>query len=267
MPVIHPSAVVSKDCELGQDVEVGPNCVVQSGAKIGSGCVLQGNVFVGPDVKIGRNNSFHFGSVIGGLPQVKKLTSGDQCGGLEIGDGNIFREQVTVHPSMHPDAVTKIGNNNMLMIGVHVGHDCVLEDEIVMSNYSQISGHCKVETGVWLSGMVLVHQFTSIGKWSYAAGMAGINHDIPPYLIVSGHYPPRVRGVNKRGIRRAGLTQRQEEQVIEAYRKLYRTHKPLLACVRQLQQEDNLDQSVLDIVEVILKSSKHRYGRYLELFR
>ncbi len=267
MTQIHPSAVVNKNCCLCDDVVVGPNCIVHSGVQIDSGTVLEANVVIGPNVKIGRNNRFHPNSVAGGLPQVKGVDNETKLGGLEIGNDNIFREQVTIHPSMYEGEVTKIGDNNFLMIGVHIGHDCLLEDEIVMSNYCQISGHCKVESGVWLSGMVLVHQFTTIGKWSYAAGMAGINHDIPPYLIVSGHYPPRVRGVNKRGVRRAGLSQHQEEKIIEAHRRLYRSHKPLLECVKELQAKDDLDQSVKDIIEIILKSSKHRYGRFLEVFR
>ena len=153
------------------------------------------------------------------------------------------------------------------MVGVHIGHDCVLEDNLVLSNFSQISGHCKIETGVWFSGMVLLHQFITIGKWCYAAALAGINHDIPPFLIVSGHYPPLVRGVNKRGLKRAGLSEQQQENICEAYRKLYRNGKCLLENAKQLAAEDNLDENVQAMVDAIIKSSKHRFGRYLELFR
>ena len=153
------------------------------------------------------------------------------------------------------------------MIGVHIGHDCVLEDKIVLSNYVQISGHCKIETGVWLSGMVLLHQFVTIGKWCYAAGLAGINHDVPPFMIVSGHYPPKVRGVNKRGIVRAGLNEEQQKNVLRAYKKLYRHQGVLLENARELSKEDGLDENVRAIVESIVRSSEHRFGRYLETFR
>jgi UDP-N-acetylglucosamine acyltransferase len=189
MAQVHPSAVIHKSACLAPDVTIGPNCVIDEGASIGPGTVLDANVVIGSGVEIGKNNHFFANSVIGGKPQILGLSPQQQIGGLLIGDENIIREQVTIHPSIYPGQVTKIGNDNMLMIGVHIGHDCVLEDHIVMSNYVQISGHCKIETGVWLSGMVLLHQFVTIGKWCYAAGLAGINRDIPPFLIVSGHYP------------------------------------------------------------------------------
>ena len=153
------------------------------------------------------------------------------------------------------------------MIGVHIGHDCILEDKIVMSNYVQVSGHCKIETGVWLSGVVLLHQFVTVGKWCYAAGLAGIKRDVPPFLIVSGHYPLRVRGVNKRGLARAGLSEQQQQKITEAYRKLYRQGGTLLENAKALEQEDGLDENVRAMLEAIIRSSEQRFGRYLEKFR
>ena len=153
------------------------------------------------------------------------------------------------------------------MIGVHIGHDCILEDKIVMSNYVQVSGHCKIETGVWLSGVVLLHQFVTVGKWCYAAGLAGINRDVPPFLIVSGHYPLRVRGVNKRGMVRAGLSEQQQQKIIEAYRKLYRQGGTLQENAKALEQEDGLDENVRAMLESIIRSSEQQFGRYLEKFR
>jgi len=267
MVKVHPSVVVAKDAQMAEDVTIGPNCVIDRGVSIGVATVLDANVVIGKDVKIGKNNHFFSNCAIGGKPQVLGLNSEMQIGGLEIGDNNTIREQVTVHPSVYPGQFTKIGNDNLLMIGVHIGHDCTLEDRIVMSNYVQISGHCKIETGVWLSGMVLLHQFVTIGKWCYAAGLAGINRDVPPFLIVSGHYPPRVRGVNKRGLVRAGLSEQQQQEVCEAYKKLYCQGGALLENAKALAQEDGLDENVRAMVEVIKRSSEQQFGRYLEKFR
>lgn len=265
---VHPSAVVHKDAQLGEDVTIGPNCVIDSGVSIGAGTELHANVVIGKNVRIGQNNQFFPNCVIGGRPQILGLNEDDEVGAIVIGDNNTVREQVTIHLSMHPGELTKIGNENLLMIGVHIGHDCTIEDRIVMSNYVQISGHCRIETGVWFSGMVLLHQFVTIGKWCYAAGLAGINHDVPPFLIVSGHYPPRVRGVNKRGLVRAGLSRQQQEKVIDAYRKLYRQNgRPLLENARALAQDDGLDENVRAMVDMIIRSSGHRFGRYLEKFK
>lgn len=264
---VHPSAVVHKDTQLADGVRIGPNCVIGSGVSIGAGTTLDANVVIGEDIRIGKNNHFFANCVIGGQPQVLSLRSDAELGGLMIGDGNTIREQVTIHPSIYKDHLTSIGNDNLLMIGVHIGHDCILEDKIVLSNYSQISGHCKIETGAWLSGVVAVNQFVTIGKWCYAAGLAGINKDVPAFLIVSGHYPPKVRGVNKRGMSRAGLSEQQQQKIFDAYKRLYRQGGTLLENAKSLAQEDGLDENVRTMVDMIIKSGEHRFGRYLEKFR
>jgi UDP-N-acetylglucosamine acyltransferase len=267
MTQIHPSAVISKQAQLADDVVVGPNCVIHDNVVIGCGSILDANVVIDKDVVIGKNNHFFANCVIGSRPQILKLTSGDQIGNVVIGDGNCFHEQVTVHPSSHHGSSTKIGNENFLMVGVHLAHDCVIENKIVMSNYVQIGGHCKIETGVWMSGLAASHQFVTFGKWCYVAGMAGLNRDIPPFLIVSGHYPPRIRGVNERGLNRAGLNDQQKETIGRAYKKLYRQGGALLQNAIALSQEDWIDENVHSIIEAITKSSEHRFGRYLEKFR
>ena len=267
MNQIHPSAVIDRDAQLDEGVTIGPNCVIEGEVSIGADTILDANVVIGKNVKIGKSNHLYANCVIGGKPQILDMDPRNLIGGLVIGDGNTFREQVTIHPSIHEDKLTKVGNDNLLMIGVHIGHDCTLEDKIVMSNYSQLSGHCKIEMGAWFSGMVLLHQFVTIGKWCYVAGLAGINKDVPPFLIVSGHYPPRVRSANKRGMVRAGLNERQQQKVIEAYKKLYRQGGTLLENVEALAQEDGLDENVRDMLEAITRSSEQRFGRYLEKFR
>jgi UDP-N-acetylglucosamine acyltransferase len=267
---VHPSAVVSKEACLADGVVIGPNCVIDSAVSIGAGTVLDANVVISKDVEIGQNNHFFPNCAIGGRPQLLGLSADDEIGGLTIGDNNTIREQVTIHPSIYPGKFTKIGNDNLLMIGVHIGHDCELSDKIVMSNYVQVSGHCKIETGVWLSGVVLLHQFVTVGKWCYAAGLAGINHDIPPFLIVSGHYPPRIRGVNKRGLARAGLSEQQQQKIVEAYRKLYRKGGALQENAKALcreAQENGLDENVRAMLDSIIRSGEQQFGRYLEKFR
>lgn len=264
---IHPSAVVAKETQLAEGVTIGPNCVIGSSVSIGANTTLDANVVICKNVRIGENNHFFANSVIGGMPQILGLDPNAEIGGLVIGDRNIFREQVTIHPSVNKGKSTQVGSDNLLMIGVHIGHDCTLEDKIVMSNYVQVGGHCKIETGAWLCGLAAMHQFVTIGKWCYAAGLAGIVRDVPPFLIVSGHYPPTIRGVNKRGMLRAGLSEQQQEKIFEAHRKLYRKGEALLENAKALAQEDGLDENVGAIVDMIIKSSEHRYGRYLEKFR
>jgi UDP-N-acetylglucosamine acyltransferase len=268
MKQIHSTAVIEEGAIIQEGVVIGPHCFVDTGSVIDEGTVLEASVVIGKNVRIGKRNHLFPNCVVGGQPQILNLGPDAKIGGLVIGDDNTIREQVTIHPSMHHDALTKIGNSNLIMVGVHIGHDCILEDKIVLSNFTQISGHCKIGTGVWLSGVVLIHQFITIGRWCYAAGLAGINKDIPPFLIVSGHYPPEVRGVNKRGLKRAGLNEKQQKAIQDAYKHLYRDDKkPLLLKAKEMAKETGLDENVRDMVDAILKSSEQRYGRYLEKFR
>ncbi|MHC4757161.1 MAG: acyl-ACP--UDP-N-acetylglucosamine O-acyltransferase [Planctomycetota bacterium] len=267
MSQIHPNAIIAKDAELADDVVIGPNCVIESKASIGSGTRLEANIVIGKNVRIGNNNQLLHSCVIGTQPQVLGLDPETPIGTVVIGDNNVIREFVTIHPSMYPDITTEVGSENLLMIGVHIGHDCILQDKIVMSNYVQISGHCKIETGAWLSGMVLLHQFVTIGKWCYAAGLTGINKDVPPFMIISGHYPSKIRGVNKRGLVRAGLSDQQQKSVLQTYKKLYRQPGNLVNKAKELTKDNDLDENVMAILDSILKSSEHRYSRHLESFR
>lgn len=266
MSQIHPSAVVDETAKIGENVTIGPNAVVGANTVIGDNCILDSCAVIGDNIKIGSGNQFYANSVIGKNPQVLATKLNTTQGDLIIGDNNTFRENVTIHPGMHPGDETVIGNENFIMIGVHIGHDVTIENQVVISNYSQISGHCKIETGVWLSGMVLLHQFVTIGKWAYAAGFSGINHDVPPFVITSGHYPPEVRAINKRGLKRAGLDQKQINNVFEAFKKLFRTEGPLLEKAKAIFEQTQ-DENVKQMCETIINSSKHRFGRYLELFR
>ena len=229
---IHPSAVIHKDAELADGVKVGPNCVIDSGVSIGTGTILEPNVVISKDVKIGENNHFFPNCVIGCRPQTLNLSLDDEIGRLVIGDGNVIHEQVTIHPGMHQGTQTTIGNNNFIMVGAHIGHDCTLGDKIVMSNLVQIGGHCKIDNGAWFSGLSGAHQFVTIGKWCYIAGLAGITRDI-----------------------------------LDAYKKLYRKTGSLLENAKALALENGLDENVKAIIDSITKSSKHQYGRYLETFR
>jgi UDP-N-acetylglucosamine acyltransferase len=267
MTKIHPTAVIESSAKIGNDVVIGPNCYVDSGAQIGDGCVLDVNVVIGKNVKIGKKNVFYPNTVIGRNPQMLGATPDTICGTLEIGNNNMIREFVTIHPSIYSDSKTSVGSDNLIMVGAHIGHDCIVEDKTVLSNMTQISGHCKIETGAWLSGSVLIHQFTTVGKWSYATAMAGLNHDIPPFVTVSGHYPPEVRLINERGMVRAGLNEDQQHAVLDAFKFLYKNDKPLLANVKELAAQTDLDENVRAIVDSLIRSGQHRFGRYLESLR
>ena len=180
---IHPTAVIAPTAQIGSNVAIGPFTLVDDGAVIGDNTVLDSHVVIGKNVKIGRNNRIFPCAVIGRPPQILGFDENTKFGGLVIGDNNTIREYVTIHPSMYPHENTVVGNGNLLMINVHLGHDCHLEDKIVISNCTQVSGHCRIDTGAWLSGMVAIHQFVTIGKWSYAAGYTASDLGKPEVYI------------------------------------------------------------------------------------
>ncbi|MDH7598150.1 MAG: acyl-ACP--UDP-N-acetylglucosamine O-acyltransferase [Sedimentisphaerales bacterium] len=267
MSSIHPTAVIDKEAIIDPQAQIGPYCIVGRAAQIGAGTVLRSHVVIGDEVIIGKDNVFYPYCVIGSRPQILGFKEQVTVGSVVIGDGNTFREYVTIHRSKYSGCSTKIGNHNLLMVGAHVGHDCVLEDHIVMTNYVQVAGHCHIETGAWLSGLVGIHQFVTIGRWAYAAGMTSITRDVPPFVVVSGSYPTKVRGVNVRGLIRAGLNREQQKRIIAAFKELYRKGGPLLTKAQELAQQDGLDENVRAMVEAIHRSSQHRYGRFLECTR
>lgn len=269
MANIHPTAVIDADVQLADDVTIGPFCIVEKGVSIDSGSVLTNNVVIGANTVIGKNNEFYSHTAIGLTPQVLGRGVDSEAGGLVIGDSNVFREQVTVHKSMYPDSVTRIGSNSLFMVSVHIGHDCIVEDHVVLTNLVQLGGHCKLENGVWISGLVGVHQFVTVGQWSYVAGHSSVARDVTPFVMLSGSYPTRIRSVNVRGLRRGGFTQEQQDAVSKAFVKLYgkKQQGALLANARAMAEDQNTNDAVRLMLDSIEHSSQQRYGRYLELFR
>lgn len=267
MANIHPTAVVSKKAQIAPDAVIGPYCVVEDGVTLGAGTILDAHVIVYAGVQIGSGNRFLPNCVIGGPPQILGLQSNAKLGRLVIGDRNMIREGVTVHPSKYEGRATTIGNDNLLMIGCHLGHDCAVGDKTVLSNLVQIAGHVQIGTGAWIAGLAASHQFVTIGGWSFIAGQTGLDRDVPPFLIVSGQRAPKVRGVNKRGLKRAGLDEQQQERIQAAYRQLYRQGGTLLANAKAMAEQDGLDDNVRAMVDSIFRSCRHRFGRYLETLR
>ncbi len=267
MNQIHPSAVIDSTARIGANVKIGPNTVIEAGVIIGDNCILDANVIIAKNVKIGSGNIFFPMCCIGKNPQMLGAKPDTLFGRLEIGNNNVIRELVTIHPSIYPDGTTRIGDDNMIMCGVHVGHDCIIENKCVISNNTQISGHCKIEEGVWLSGLIAIHQFVTVGRWCYAAGFTGTSHDLPPFVMVSGHYPAEVRAINKRGLNRAGLNPQQQAAILAAFKKLYRTEGVIVEKARAMLEDTNLDENVRLMAQSIVNSSLHRNGRYLETFR
>ena len=225
MSRIHPTALVDPAAELAPDVEVGAFSIIGPKVRIGSGCWIGPHVVVTGRTTIGQNNRiFQFAS-IGEEPQDKKY--GGEDTELIIGDNNTIREACTFsRGTVQGSGRTVIGNNNWIMACVHIAHDCILGDNIIMANNASLAGHVTVGDWAILSGYSLIHQFCSVGAHSLTSFASYVNQSIPPYVTVSGE-KAKARGINAEGLKRRGYTSEQIQQVKRAYKLLYRSGKTM----------------------------------------
>src|SRR3989338_947696 len=190
---VHPTAIVSKKAKLADDIQVGPytiiadNVVIGKGAVIHAYCLLEGNTSVGSGCEI------FTGAVIGSRPQDLKYKGGKSF--LEIGDNNIIREYSTFNPGTEEGSKTVVGNNNLFMAYAHIAHDCVVGNNCVIANNGTLAGHVTIEDNAVVGGLVAIHQFVRIGRFSIIGGCSKVVQDIPPYSTCDGH-PARVYGLN-----------------------------------------------------------------------
>lgn len=233
--LIHPTAVIHPGAKLHPTVQVGPYAVVGDHVKVGSETVLGAHVVLEGPAEIGAKNQIFSGAVIGSEPQDLKYNGAASW--VKIGDGNRIREYVTVNRATGGGEATLIGNNNLLMAYVHVAHNCVIEDSVVISNALAMAGHVHIESRAVIGGASGIHQFVHIGKLAMVGGMSRIDRDVPPYMLVEGN-PARVRSLNLVGLKRAGIAEANQGQVFQtlkkAFRVLYRSGLPLNQALEQL---------------------------------
>ncbi len=264
MANIHPTAIIHDGAQLHESVQVGAYSIIGPNVTIGEGSVVGEHCIVSGRSSIGKNNTFYRFCSIGGMPQDKKYAGEDTA--LEIGDGNMFREFVTINTGTLQDSgTTYIGNNNWIMAYVHIAHDCQLGNEIVMSNGIQLAGHIHIGDWAIIGGLSAAHQFTNIGAHSMTGGMSAIRQDIPPYVLGAGQ-PYKPAGINSEGLRRRGFSTTQIQAIKEAYKYIYlRSLKvdDAVDAIRNLQK--NSEQDIADILEpfvdFFVKSSARGVGR------
>lgn len=237
---IHPTAIIDPTAELAADVEVQPYSIVEAHVQIGPGTVIGPHCVIGKGTVMGANNRTYSGAQIGVSPQDLKHIE-DAEGKTVVGDNNVFREFVTISSSTvykndTEEKVTRIGSNCLFMATTHVGHDCILGDRVIMANGSALSGHVTVQDRVNIGGLTGVHQFCVLGQMSFIGGMARINKDVPPYMLVEGH-PARCFGPNRVGLERNGLTPEAIKEVRKVYKLLYRAGLNTTQALAKIDQE------------------------------
>jgi len=223
---ISPLADVDPQARIGEDVEIGPFCVVGPHVTIGHGCRLDNHVTLIGHTTIGPKNRFWPGTVIGAEPQDYSYLSTPTR--VEIGEGNLFREGVTVNRGADKeDGVTRIGNQNYLMANSHVAHNSHVYNHVVLCNGVLLGGHVHVHDYAIVSGNTVVHHFASIGTAAFISGGCRVPTDVPPYMLSAGSDNPEIVTVNLVGLRRRGVSEPSIKSLREAHKLLFREHRSL----------------------------------------
>ena len=266
MTFIHPTAVVDPTACLAEDVVIGPWCVVGPKVTLGPRTALRNHVVIESHTRMGADNVVYPFATIGGTPQDRKYRGEETW--CEIGDRNHIREQVTIHRGTATGGGrTVIGNNNLLMVGVHVAHDCKIADEVTLANAVLLAGHVHVGTGATIGGNAAFHHFVTVGTASLVGGLARVTKDVPPYLIAEGS-PARIRGHNQIQMTRRGVASTSIEAIRTCYRKLFcEAGATMTARIAELREQFPGVAEVHELCDALLASAAGVHGRALETLR
>lgn len=260
--IISPLAHVDPQAELGEDVSVGPFCDVGPHVRIGAGSRLDSHVVLTGHTTIGAGNRFFPNCVIGAEPQDYSYAGSPTR--VEIGDGNTFREGVTVNRAAEKeDHVTRIGNNNLLMANCHVAHNCWLHNHVVLVNGVLLGGHVHVHDWAIISGNTVVHHFATVGTIAFVGGGCRVPTDIPPYMLSSGSDDPTIATVNIVGMQRRGISQESIAVVRRAHKLIYRQHLKLAEVRATFAAElgENLPIELLRLLDFLERQQTGKSGR------
>jgi UDP-N-acetylglucosamine acyltransferase len=243
--MIDATVIVDASARIAPGVTIGPYSIIGPQVEIGEGSWIGPHVVIKGPTRIGRNNRIYQFASIGDAPQDKKYQG--EPTRLEIGDDNTIREYVTINRGTVQDqGVTRVGSGNWIMAYVHIAHDCQLGDDIIMANNASLAGHVHIGDHAILGGFSLVHQFCKVGKFAFLQFAAGVNRDVPPYVVAAG-MPATPHSINSEGLRRRGFSAQQIATLKQAYRLLYRAGLRLEEAREQIAQlaQDHPEVAVL----------------------
>ncbi len=264
---VHPTAIVHSSAIIDQDAVVGPYCVIGPNTRIGARSVLQSHLTIEGNTTIGRDVVVFPFAVLGAEPQDLKYRGAPTS--LIVGDRTRIREHATLHRGTElGGGKTIVGSDCLIMVGVHIAHDCEIEDEVVIANGTMLGGHCRVERGVGIGGGAGIHHFTTIGTLAFVAGMARITKDVPPYTVVEGT-PAEPRKINTTALARRKFPGEEIEGLREAFRLIFlrETHSTVQAALDDLRSRPHQHASVTHLCDFIERVHFGIHGRSREAFR
>ncbi len=249
MPTVHPSAVLSGDCDLADSVEIGPGCVLAGPVRLAEGVRLLANVHLRGPVTIGPRTILYPFACLGFEPQDYKFKPGAPTAGVVVGADCLIREHATVHAASNETAPTTIGDRVFMMVASHVGHDARVGNGVVMVNYAGVSGHADIADNATLSGHVGIHQFVRVGRLAFISGGVAVSKDVPPFCMAPERN--RIGGLNLVGMRRAGIPRHEITEVRRAFRDVFRAPVPHDEALDILRERATSSPAVAELADFV----------------
>lgn len=253
MTNIHPTAIVDPNAQLGEDVTVGPYSIIQNDVIIGDGCQIASHVLIHAGTRMGKRCRVFNGAVLGTDPQDLKY-AGEKTT-LEIGDNTTIREFCTLNRGSAHRMKTVVGSNSLLMAYVHIAHDCIIGNHVILANAVNMAGHVTIEDYASVGGMTPIHQFVRIGKHAFVGGGLRVPKDVPPYILAADE-PLTYEGINRVGLSRRGFSPETMMKLRQAYKLLYRSGLNVSQALSQIEATVELIPEVQDIIQFIRTSER-----------
>jgi UDP-N-acetylglucosamine acyltransferase len=250
--LFHPTALIDPESDIAPDVQIGPYSIIEGPVRIGPGCVIEGHACLSGPLTMGRDNFVGHGAVLGKSPQHRGYRG--ESTSLRIGDGNVFREHVTVHRgTVQGGGETWIGNHNLFMIGSHLGHDTRVGNHCTLINGALVAGHVTLFDNCILSGHTAIQQRVRIGRLAMIGGLGSTTKDVPPFVLHQGYNS--VSSLNTIGLRRAGFSSETIAALREAFRILYKEGRTQGAAIERIEADLGNVAEVAEFIEFIRESS------------
>lgn len=253
MTNIHPTALVDPGAQLGENVSVGPFSIINNDVVIGDDTTIASHVFIQSGTRMGKKCRVFSGAVLGTDPQDLKY-AGEKTT-LEIGDETMMREFCTLNRGSSHRKKTVIGKKCLIMAYVHVAHDCIIGDNVILANAVNMAGHVTIEEFVSIGGLTPIHQFVKIGRHAFVGGGLRVSQDIPPYILAAGE-PIQYAGINKIGLSRRGFSAEAMAHIKNAYKLIYRSGLNTTQALQQVESAMELTREVQYIVDFIKSSER-----------
>lgn len=254
---IHPTSIIAEGAKLGKNVKIGPYCIIGSEVILHDNVELKSHVVIEGITEIGENTVIYPFASIGQPPQILKYVN--ERSKTIIGSNNIIREYVTVQAgSQGGGMVTEVGNNNLFMVGVHIGHDCYIADNVVFANYVSLAGHIKVGNYAIIGGLSAIHQYARIGEHSMIGGLSPVGADVIPFGLVSGKRAV-LEGLNLIGMNRRGFDKAESLNALKAVEEIFSGEGNFADRIRHATEKYKNNSIIMQIIDFLNQDSNRSF--------